>query len=326
MFKICVIGCGAMSTSSHGPSFKKYNEDYDGVCLSACCDLDEEKAKVYQEKFGFLKYYTDYNEMLKKEQPDVVSLISPVKLTKELSIDIMKKGFNIILEKPPGATPDETKDMIKQAEESKVFVRTAFNRRYAPLILKLKENLKGKQIFNITYQMYRFSRKEATFYTTAIHAIDAVKNIVGSDYKKVNFSYQELSDRGEGVANFYLDCDFENGVKGQITLITNGGTNCERITVNTPDETYFVNLPVKGGPDSNGSFMCVKGREIIENISGSSITDTEETFEGMGLYEENRSFFELIKSGEDVTCDLESGIQSIEIASCLHNRKTVYEK
>ncbi len=43
MFKICVVGCGGMSTSGHGPSFKKYFEDYKDVELSACCDLDEEK-------------------------------------------------------------------------------------------------------------------------------------------------------------------------------------------------------------------------------------------------------------------------------------------
>lgn len=40
--------------------------------------------------------------MLETEKPDVVSLIVPVHLTKSMAIDIMKKGFNIILEKPPG--------------------------------------------------------------------------------------------------------------------------------------------------------------------------------------------------------------------------------
>lgn len=36
-----------MSTLVHGPSFKKYAEEYKDVCLAACCDLDEEKAKEY---------------------------------------------------------------------------------------------------------------------------------------------------------------------------------------------------------------------------------------------------------------------------------------
>ena len=64
MFKICVIGCGGMSFTGHGPAFKKYFEDYDGVALAACCDINEEAAKQYKEDFGFEAYYTDYTLML----------------------------------------------------------------------------------------------------------------------------------------------------------------------------------------------------------------------------------------------------------------------
>lgn len=53
MFKICALGCGWMSTSGHGPSFKKYFEDYKDVELSACCDLDEEKVKHTRKNLDF---------------------------------------------------------------------------------------------------------------------------------------------------------------------------------------------------------------------------------------------------------------------------------
>jgi len=326
MFKICVVGCGGMSRGGHGPAVKKYKEDYKDVCLAGCCDLDEERAANYKEMFGFERYYTDYSEMLDKEKPDVVCLMAPVLLTKKLSVDIIKKGYNIIMEKPPGANPEETKEMIEAGEKSGLFVRCAFNRRYAPLIGKLKENLKGKRIFNITYQMYRTNRIESTFYTTAIHAIDAVKNIVGCDYKKVDVSYQELPDIGEGVANFYLDCEFENGVKGNITIVPVGGAVCERVTVNTHGESWFVELPFWNNLDVPGRIRGIKGNEVILDICGDELTDTKEMFEEMGFYEENRSFFELIRSGVKPFCDLSTGLQSIEIADCLEKRKTVYGK
>ena len=47
--------------------------------------------------------------------------------------------------------------------------------------------------------MYRTNRIESTFYTTAIHAIDAVKNIVGCDYKKVDISYQEFFEQAPQI-------------------------------------------------------------------------------------------------------------------------------
>lgn len=326
MFKICVIGCGAMSCGGHGPSFRKYKEDYNEVCLAGCCDLDEEKAKSYKETYGFEKYYTNYDEMLEKENPDVVCLMAPVSLTKKFSVDIIKKGYNIIMEKPPGASSSETREMIEEASESGLFVRCAFNRRYTPLIQKLKEYIKDKRIYNITYQMYRTGRNEKTFYTTAIHAIDAVKSIVGADYKKVNITFQELPEAGEGVSNFYLDCDFENGAKGFISLVPMGGAICERITVNTENESYFVELPFWNNLDVPGRLRGIKGNEVFADVSGSELIDTGEMFEEMGFYEENRSFFELIRSGIKPFSDLESGLQSIEIAECLEKRIPLYEK
>ena len=72
--------------------------------------------------------------------------------------------------------------------------------------------------------------------------------------------------------------------------------------------------------------MSIKGNEIILDISGAELIDSGEMFEEMGFYEENRSFFELIKSGAKPFCDLNTGLQSIEIAECLEKRIPIYEK
>ena len=45
-FKICAIGCGAMATTGHGPSFQRYAQEHPDVELAACCDLDAEKAEL----------------------------------------------------------------------------------------------------------------------------------------------------------------------------------------------------------------------------------------------------------------------------------------
>lgn len=327
MFKICVVGCGNMSTSGHGPAYKKYYEEYKDVCLCSCCDLDEEKAKKYKESFGFDNYYTDYEKMLDEIKPDVVCLMSPVKLTKELSISIINKGYNIILEKPPGLNREEILEMIKAAEKNNVYVRTAFNRRYTPLVMELKKQLIGKRIFNITYQMYRSGRKESFFETTASHAIDVTKNIIGSDYKRVTIDYQECPDLGEKVANYYLNCEFENGVFAQISLVTNGGVIVERATVNTHNETYFLELPFWKNIDDPGRLRGIRsGEGVFLDIDGMSLVDSDAMFETSGFYEENRSFFEQIRKNEGPTCDLESGIQTVDLINCIANRIKEYNK
>ena len=44
MFKICLIGCGSVATSGHGPSLQKYVATHPDTLLAGCCDLDAAKA------------------------------------------------------------------------------------------------------------------------------------------------------------------------------------------------------------------------------------------------------------------------------------------
>ena len=329
MFKICVIGCGNMSKSGHGPSFAKYKKDYKDVCLAACCDLDEEKAKSYMEAFGFECYYTDYKKMLEEIKPDVVSLICPVDFTCPISVEIMKMGINIIMEKPPGKNRQEIEIMDKAAKEYGVNVRTAFNRRYTPLILELIKRVRatGEKIINITYQLYRYHRFDKDFSTTSIHAVDVVKQIAGCDYETVNLSYDNHTELGENVKNIFLDGKFENGAFFQISLVPTGGAITERVTVNTVNHSFFVDLPMWENIDVPGKLLQVTENNKCQVVSGDELCDSTDMYEVSGFYDENRLFFEHLRNyPNDIINDLQTAVQSVEIEDCIRHSVTKYEK
>ena len=327
MFKICSIGCGAMAQRGHGPAYAKYKKDYPGTVLAACCDINEDRAKKFSEDFGFEAYYTDYIKMLEETNPDVVCLLSPVDLTCPMAVEMIKKGFNIIVEKPPGKNCDEVLAILKAAQENGVNVRTAFNRRYTPLITELKKRIAetGEKIINITYQMYRWHRYDNDFSTTAIHAVDAVKYIASSDYKRVTFDYDFRSEYGENVKNIFINGEFENGVFTQISLVPVGGVVTERLTVNTHANTFFVDLPVWGNIDVPGKLTHIANGREITVITGDMLSDSSEMFELCGFYDENRCFFEHIRHKNETTNDLESAIQSVEIEDYIRKSKTLYK-
>ena len=176
-----------MAKRVHCPSYVKYRDENPDTVLAACCDLNEESAETIRRDFGFEKAYTDYKKMLENEKPDAVCLIVPVRFTAEIAENVMNMGFNILMEKPPGINKAETEKLICAAKKSGVINMVAFNRRHTPLMIKLKELLKGEEIHNINCDLFRVARKESHFYTTAIHCIDAIKYIAGADYKKVSF-------------------------------------------------------------------------------------------------------------------------------------------
>ncbi|MBR4961648.1 MAG: Gfo/Idh/MocA family oxidoreductase [Clostridia bacterium] len=326
MFRICVVGCGNMARSGHGPAFAKYKKDYDGVCLAACCDLDASRAESFRDTFGFERCYTDFRKMLRCEQPDAVSLLSPVDLTCPLSVEIMKMGFHIIMEKPPGKNREEIETMIAQAKASGVHVRTAFNRRYMPLILELKKRLAetGERIIGITCQMYRYHRFEKDFSTTAIHAVDVVKNIAGADYREVSFVYDHHPELGENVKNIFMNASFTNGAYAQITFMPTGGSVVERITVNTLNNTFFVDLPVWNNMDVPGRLLHIRNDKTLADITGDVLSDNTDMYTLSGFYDENRLFFETIRAGEAAACDLQSAIQSVEIEDCIRHSLPYY--
>lgn len=326
MFRICVVGCGEMATGGHGPSYVKYAASHPGTVLAGCCDIHAERAETFREKFGFQKAYTDYEQMLDEIHPDVVCLISPVHATCELAVSIFKKGYAVLMEKPPGRNRQEIERMMQAAQEAGVSARSAFNRRYTPLTVRLKELMGGERIRSITYQMYRRDRTDADFSTTAIHAIDAVKHIAGSDYRSVDFVYQELPECGPCVANIFMTGSMENGAVSQLTLVPMGGTVVERVTVNTDQASYFVELPFWNNPDSPGRLRRMCGADITHDISGDALVDQCVMFEESGFFEENRGFFEHLRSGEEADCDLEKAIQSVEIADCIRKRESRYLK
>ena len=193
------------------------------------------------------------------------------------------------------------------------------------MLVSMKEMLADEKIMNITYQMYRKGRSEPDFSTTSIHAIDAVSFIGGSRYKNVSILFQELPNVGENVANYYLTGELESGAVAQISLVPMGGTISERISVNTEKATYFVELPFWKNCDSPGTLTRVEGMEITHKISGESLVDSTEMFEESGFYEENRSFFEHLRSGKGVMNDTQGGIQSVEIADCIRKRIREYK-
>lgn len=325
MFKICSIGCGNMARSGHGPAFKKYADTYPDTRLAACCDIVLASAESFKEKFGFQRAYTDYKMMLEKEKPDAVCLISPVDKTVDMAIEILKMGYPLILEKPPGRNKKEAEKLIEIAKDSGITVRVAFNRRYTPLLVALKEFIKKENIRNITYQMYRKDRRDDDFSTTTIHAIDAVKFISDSDYKAVDFTYQQIEGESKNVANIYLSGVLESGAVAQLSLVAMGGTVAERISVNTDKATYFVKLPFWSNPDSPGKLTRIVGNDVTDIITGDSLVDNTDMFEESGFYEENRNFFELVRAGNK-TQDVSSGLQSVEIADFIRKRKTKYIK
>jgi len=322
--KICLIGCGFMAVTGHGPALRKYAGQHPGVVLAGCCDVDAGKAEEFRRTFGFAAAYTDMRRMLDAERPDAVCLAVPEKLTAQLSIEIMQNGYPLLMEKPPGLTRAETLRMISAAAESRMPNQVAFNRRFMPLNALLKQKISGLDVQNIRCDFYRENRPDADFATTAIHGIDNTRFLAGSDYRQIHFFYQELPQYGPGVANIFMQCTFAAGMTAQLNFCPMAGAILERITVAAEGHMFFAHLPVWGAADAPGELLHMENGEICETISGRALVASDEVFETNGFYAENESFLNNLRSGKAPQDDIRSGLQAVEIADCIRMRQAHY--
>jgi UDP-N-acetyl-2-amino-2-deoxyglucuronate dehydrogenase len=137
MLKFALIGCGRIS---HKHSELLGNNQIDGAKLVSVCDIDEEKAKKLADKFN-IPYYTDMEKILKNEDIDVVSILTPSGMHCEHTLKIAKYKRHIVVEKPMALTLDDADSMIRACDENGIRLFVVKQNRYNLPVQQLKKAL-----------------------------------------------------------------------------------------------------------------------------------------------------------------------------------------
>jgi len=117
MIRVGVVGAGNHSRRNHGPALRRYCADRpNDVDLRAVCDLDPDRATEYAETFGLETTYEDLDAMLGEESLDAVVAVTPVEATHEIASKLLSRGTPVLIEKPPGRTLDEARDLEAVAD------------------------------------------------------------------------------------------------------------------------------------------------------------------------------------------------------------------
>jgi len=137
--KLALIGCGSIAQLVHLPALKRIEE----AELVAICDIYEEVAKGVAEKFAIEKYYTDYVEMLEKEDLDAIINTTWHAAHAETTIEAAKHGKHVFVEKPMAVTIEECKRMIEACRRNDVKLMIGFMKRFDPALKWIREEVRN---------------------------------------------------------------------------------------------------------------------------------------------------------------------------------------
>ncbi len=119
-----IIGCGNIA-----PFHAEAIRDSEGARLVAVCDKDEARAKELAGKFGG-DVYTDYAELLKQDDIQVVNICLPSGLHEPLTVQAANAGKHVMVEKPLDITLEKCDSIIKSCRENNVKLATIFPSRF----------------------------------------------------------------------------------------------------------------------------------------------------------------------------------------------------
>jgi len=142
--RVGVVGCGSIAKYRHLPEYHA-NQN---VELVALCDIVQERAEHASEQYGG-KVYTDYKEMIDREELDIVSVCTPNYLHAPVSIYASKAGVNVLCEKPMATSKEEADEMIAAAKESGKKLMIAHNQRFVPSHQKARQLIESGEVGKI---------------------------------------------------------------------------------------------------------------------------------------------------------------------------------
>ncbi len=141
-----MIGAAVLGLGRIGPSHVKVVANTPGVELKAVAEVDEKKLKQVLNDYPGVASYSDYKDVLKRDDIQVVVMCLPHWLHKQAAIDAANAGKHILVEKPLADTVEECDAMIEAAKRNKVMLMPAHTQRYYPVVRKAKEIIDSKQV------------------------------------------------------------------------------------------------------------------------------------------------------------------------------------
>ncbi|NLK36320.1 MAG: Gfo/Idh/MocA family oxidoreductase, partial [Gracilibacteraceae bacterium] len=146
--KFGIIGTGWIA-ESHVESLKQMPD----VEIVAGADLIEGKAEKFFKRYGLpnVRCYPDHKAMLKAEDLDAVCVCTYNVTHAECTIDSLKKGVNVLLEKPMCVTVEEAADIIRAEKESGKLLSIGFQPRMDDNMKMIRKIVQSGELGKVYY-------------------------------------------------------------------------------------------------------------------------------------------------------------------------------
>lgn len=197
--RVGVIGVGAMGQHH----VRIYNE-MANVDLVGISDVSEIRVKELSSQYG-VPGFNDHTALLKQDL-DAVSIAVPTTLHKQIGLDAIACGTNILMEKPVSDTIENAKDLVNAASDAGVKIMVGHIERFNPAVMKLKHIMDSGLLGKIV----SISTKRVGPYNPRIRDVGVILDIGVHDIDIISYLYDKQVNEIYAIAgsNFHSFEDY----------------------------------------------------------------------------------------------------------------------
>ena len=144
---IAIIGTGWWSTAAHFPALRAHPD----AKIVAICDQRADALAQAAEAYGISNTYTDYREMLAREQLDGVVVAVWHAAHFEVARACLDRGLHVMLEKPMVLTAQHARELVELARRQDRELIIGYPYHFCPRALRAREVMQSGELGQVQY-------------------------------------------------------------------------------------------------------------------------------------------------------------------------------
>lgn len=288
-----------------------------GCDIVASANRSEAGRRKAREESRIPETFADHTSLAKKAHPDAMVICVTFDQIFSVTADLMKHQIPLLVEKPPGTSLAELRELIRLQHLHNTKVQVALNRRHYTVFNKALDEVGGRQ--NISFISVEWSENPVR-----------VRDQKG-------FTDQQI---GKII--------YGNSIHGIDLMTYLAGDVCDYTISSNPGSAYFSWNMVLNGKSPSGSLVCFlnswdspigwrvvlgakRKRYVFAPLEKCVVTDSENksyeispsaediTFKA-GFYGQAKHFLDFVSDKTNGEChNLQSCVKSMEIAEAFYN-------
>lgn len=188
--RVGIIGQGRSGRNIHANTLAQLTDLFEIVAVS---DGLEERRNMAIRDFG-CEAYSDYHEMMKRTDLDLIINATPSHLHVPVSLELLEAGFNVLCEKPLARKAEEVDQLIEASKKAGKMLAVFQQARFNPVFQEIRKVIESGvigRVVQISIAASGFARRwdwqtlkkfnGGNLLNTGAHFLDQALQLYGTD-------------------------------------------------------------------------------------------------------------------------------------------------